>query len=135
MKGVLKTCCKFIGEHPCQRVISIKMQRHFIEITLRHRCPPGNLLHISKAPFYKNIFGGLFLDINTKQWLTVIPNVLNTDELCRVTDVFKYLNFRFFYSCYNHRKKLKWGTFHKMYIYCNNLNSTFQAIFCVRSVQ
>ena len=35
-KRVLKTCSKFIGEHPWQSVISIKLQSNFIEITLWH---------------------------------------------------------------------------------------------------
>ena len=34
-KGVLEICSKFTGEHPCQKVISIKLQSNFIEITLR----------------------------------------------------------------------------------------------------
>ena len=41
----------FLGkrrEHPCQSVISIKLQSSFIEITLRHGCSPVNLLHFSK---------------------------------------------------------------------------------------
>ena len=33
VKGVLKICSKFTGEHPCQSVISL-------EITLRHGCSP-----------------------------------------------------------------------------------------------
>ena len=34
-KGVLKTCSKFTGKHPCQSVISIKLLSNLIEITLR----------------------------------------------------------------------------------------------------
>ena len=45
-KGVLKIYSKFTGEHPCQKVISIKLQSSFIEITLRHGCSPVNLLYI-----------------------------------------------------------------------------------------
>ena len=134
-KGVLKICCKFTGEHPCQSVISIKLLCSFIEITLWYGCFPVNLLNIFKTPFYKNISGGLFLDINTKQWLTVIPKVSNMDNLCRLNDVFKYLNFRFFYSCYKHRRNLKGGGFHKMYIYCKDYNSALEAIFGARSMQ
>ena len=37
-KGVLKICSKFTGGHPCRSVISIKLLRNFIEITLRHGC-------------------------------------------------------------------------------------------------
>ena len=45
-KGVLKIYRKFTGEHPCRSVISIKLQSNFIEIALRHRCTPVNLLYI-----------------------------------------------------------------------------------------
>ena len=48
-KGVLKICSKFTGEH------------NFIEITLRHRCSPVNLLHIFRTPFPKYTSGWLFL--------------------------------------------------------------------------
>ena len=60
-KGVLKICCKFTGEHPCRSVISIKLQRNFIEITLRHGCSPVNLLLILRTPFPVNTSGGLLL--------------------------------------------------------------------------
>ena len=60
-KGVLKICSKFIGEHPCRRVISIKLQINFIEITLRHGFSPVNLLHIFRTPFHKNTSGRLLL--------------------------------------------------------------------------
>ena len=50
-KGVLKICSKFTGEHPCRKVISIKLQSNFVEITLRHGCCPVNLLHIFRTPF------------------------------------------------------------------------------------
>ena len=53
-KGVLKICRKFIGEHPCQNVISIKLLCNFIEITLQHGCSPENFLHIFRTPFPKN---------------------------------------------------------------------------------
>ena len=33
------------------------------EITFRHRSSPVNLLHIFRAPFYKNIYRGLLLQI------------------------------------------------------------------------
>ena len=36
-----------------QSVILIKLQRNFIEITLRHGCSPVNLLHIFRTPFAK----------------------------------------------------------------------------------
>ena len=45
-KGVLKICSKFTGEHPCRSAILIKLLCNFIEITLRHRHFPVDLLHI-----------------------------------------------------------------------------------------
>ena len=36
---------------------SIKLQSNFIEITLRHGCFPVNLMHILRAPLYKNTYG------------------------------------------------------------------------------
>ena len=38
-------------------------QRNFIEITLRHRCSPVNLLYIYRTPFPKNNSGWLLLDV------------------------------------------------------------------------
>ena len=64
-KGVLKICNKFTGEHPCRSVISIKLLCNFIEITLRQRRSPVNLLHIFKAPFLKNTFGRLLQSMST----------------------------------------------------------------------
>ena len=52
-KGVLKKCSKFTGEHPCRSAISIKSLCNFTGMALRHRCSPGNLLHIFRTPFYK----------------------------------------------------------------------------------
>ena len=52
-KNSLKICCKFTGEHTCRSVTSMKLQRNFIEIALRHRCSPVKLLHIFRAPFCK----------------------------------------------------------------------------------
>ena len=51
VKGVLKTCRKFTGEHACRRVTSKMLHSNFIEIALRHGCSPVNLLHIFRAPF------------------------------------------------------------------------------------
>ena len=39
----------------------VALQTHFIEITLRHRCYPVNLLHIFRTPLYKNNSEGLLL--------------------------------------------------------------------------
>ena len=60
-KGVLKRCSKFTGEHPYRGVIAIKLQKKFIEIALRYRCSPVELLHILRTPFYKNTYGRLLL--------------------------------------------------------------------------
>ena len=64
-KGVLKICSKFTGEHPCQSVISIKLQANFIEIALQHGCSPVNLLHIFTTSFLKNTSGWLLLNRET----------------------------------------------------------------------
>ena len=40
----------------------VKVQSNFIEIALRHGCSPVNLLHLFRAPFSKNTFGGLLLN-------------------------------------------------------------------------
>ena len=60
-KGVLKICSKFTGEQPCRNVILIKLQSNFIEITLRHRYSPVNMLHISRTPFPMGTSGWLLL--------------------------------------------------------------------------
>ena len=39
----------------------------FIETTLRHGCSPVNLLHIIRAPFPKNTFGQLLLQLHFPQ--------------------------------------------------------------------
>ena len=45
----------------CQRVISIKLQRNFIENALWHGCFPVNLLDIFRTTFYKNTNEGMLL--------------------------------------------------------------------------
>ena len=60
-KSVLRICCKFTGEHPYRNVISIKLQRSFIEITLRHGCSPVHLQHILRKPFPKTTSGWMLL--------------------------------------------------------------------------
>ena len=37
------------------------IKSNFIEITLRHRCSPVNLLHIFRKPFARTIYGRLLL--------------------------------------------------------------------------
>ena len=74
-KGILKICSKFTGEHPSRSVISIKLQRNFVKITLQHGCSLVNLLHVFRTPFHKNISGQLLLqyvslNVSTfKAWL------------------------------------------------------------------
>ena len=58
-KGVLKICSKFTGEHPCRKVVSIKLPCNFIETALRHVGSPVNLFHILRTPFLKNTSGRL----------------------------------------------------------------------------
>ena len=60
-KGFLKICSKVTGEHPCQCVISIKLGWNFIEIAVRYRCSPVNLLHIFRTRFSRNTPGRLLL--------------------------------------------------------------------------
>ena len=62
-KGVLKICSKSTGEHPCRSVISMKLLCNFIEITFWHGYSPLDLLYIFRTPFYKNICGGLLLEL------------------------------------------------------------------------
>ena len=70
-KKVLKLCTKCTGEHPYRRVISIKLQSNFTEITPRHACPSVNLLHIFRTSFPKNASGGLPLKIINNWYRTV----------------------------------------------------------------
>ena len=60
-KGVLKIYSIFTREHPCQSMISIKLQTNSIEITLRYGCSTVNLLHIFRTPFPRNTYGGLLV--------------------------------------------------------------------------
>ena len=60
-KSVLKICSKFTGGHPCQSVISIKLQSNFSEIRLRHGCSIVNLMHIFRTSFPKNTSRRLLL--------------------------------------------------------------------------
>ena len=54
-KGVLKTCSKFTGEHPCRNAISIKLQSNFVKIAPQQGCSPVSLLPIFRTPFSRNI--------------------------------------------------------------------------------
>ena len=61
-KGVLKIYNKFTGNTNAG-VISIKLFWSFIEITLRYRWSPANLLHIYRTHFLENTSGRLLLDV------------------------------------------------------------------------
>ena len=56
-KRCFEICSKFIGEHPCQSVISIKLPCNFIEIRLRFGCSPVSLIHIFRTPFAQRTSG------------------------------------------------------------------------------
>ena len=55
-KGVLKTCSKFTGEHPCRSVISIE-QLYWSHTSAWVLC--WNLLYIFRTTFSKNTSGWL----------------------------------------------------------------------------
>ena len=78
-KDVLKICSKFTGEHPCQSVISIKLQSNFIEIALWHGCSSVNLLRIFRAPFSRKTSEWLFLNLSQEisQITSLIVDVSN----------------------------------------------------------
>ena len=65
IKSVLKLSCKFTGEHTCRSVISIKLLRNLIEITLWHGRSAVNLLHFLITLFPKNANGRLPLSSKT----------------------------------------------------------------------
>ena len=71
-KGVLKICIKFTGEHSCRSVISIKLRSSFIEIILRHRCSPVNLLHIFRVPLPRNTSGRLVLGLGNRTTVVIV---------------------------------------------------------------
>ena len=77
-KGILKICSKFTREHPCRRMISIKSQNNFIEITLRHGCSPVNLLNIFRTHFTKNT-----------SWRLLLKTM---KEVCQNFDIVNILN-------------------------------------------
>ena len=66
------------GEHPCRSVISINLQRNFVEITLLHECSPVNLLQFFITLFHKNTSGRLLLSlvITTNPVITFIETKL-----------------------------------------------------------
>ena len=88
-KGVLKICNKFTGTHPCQSVISIKLQSNCIKITLRHGCSSVNLLHILRALFRNNTSGRLlvqFLKFFHKTYINI--NKIKVNMRWTVNNIF-----------------------------------------------
>ena len=65
-KRCSEICSKFTGEHPCQSVVSVKLQSNFIEMSLWHGYSPVIWLYIFRTPFAKNTSGRLLLEINYK---------------------------------------------------------------------
>ena len=59
----IKICSKFTGKHPCQSMVSIKLQSNFIERSLRRGYFSVDLLHIFRTPFPKNTLEGLRLSL------------------------------------------------------------------------
>ena len=76
IKGVLKICSKFTGEHPCRSAISIS---NFIEIALRHGCSPVNLLHIFRTCFPRNTSVWLLLIF---AWTLIVHRFLKYSMIC-----------------------------------------------------
>ena len=75
-KSALKVCSKFTEEHPCQSAILIKLLCNVIEIALRHRCFPINMLHISRTHFSNNTSGRLLLQLESCNPQRIIQNLL-----------------------------------------------------------
>ena len=75
-KGVLKICSKFTEEHLCWSETLIKLQNNLIDITLRHGCPPVNLLHIFKIPFPQNTSEGLLFKLYIQVFLLFFYQLL-----------------------------------------------------------
>ena len=73
-KDVWKICSKFTVEHPCRKVIPIKLRNSFIEIKIRHGCSPVNLLHILRTPFPENTSGWLLLN----EYQNIVSGVFRT---------------------------------------------------------
>ena len=69
IKGVLKICSKFTGDHPCRG----NLQSNFIEIALPHGCSPVNLLYIFRTPFSKNNSGRLLLSLLKGSGIKQLP--------------------------------------------------------------
>ena len=49
----------------------VKLQIRFTDITFRHGCSPVNLLHSFRIPFPKNTFGGMLLNFDILNSLSI----------------------------------------------------------------
>ena len=72
-KGVLKICCKFKGEQPCQSLSPTKLQCNFSAYFQKH-------LFI---PLYKNTYGGLLLKCRKLATIENIPVFPSSTNLVR----------------------------------------------------
>ena len=73
-KVVPKICSKFRWEHPCRNAISVKLQRNFIEIELRHGCFPVNCCIFSEDFFLRTPLGGCFWNERPWTWAWFLGN-------------------------------------------------------------
>ena len=72
-KGFLRISNKFTGKHRCQSVILIKLQSHFIKITLWHGCFPVNFCIFLEHFFLKTPLQGCFWRTT---WLVLLSELL-----------------------------------------------------------
>ena len=56
-KRCFEICSKFIGEYPCESVISVKLPCNFIEIRLWFGCSPVGLQHHFRTLFAQSTSG------------------------------------------------------------------------------
>ena len=96
-KGILKICSKFIGEHTCRSVISIRMQSNF-------------MLHFFKTSFPKNTSGGLLLTFCLSVCLPVCLSVCM--YVCMSVCLYDCLSHNWLHRSfpYYFSKKLKYST-------------------------
>ena len=83
----MKICTIFTGEQQCLSAISIKLQSNLVEVPLLHGCSTVNFLHIFRAPFYKNTYGGLLLE--AMAWSHFIKtNCIETNKIFLVSRIY-----------------------------------------------
>ena len=75
-----------------------KVTSDFIEIALRHGCSPVYLLHIYRAPFPKNISGGLLLNLAHDVFQRLLRNLV---QLFFKTNCCWKKLWQFFFSLWN----------------------------------